>query len=91
MRYKRVHVIIWGYVQGVGFRMACQRQAHTLGVKGWVRNRPDGSVEAVFHGNPDAVDALVEWCRHGPANADVEDVEITELAAGEPERAFSIR
>jgi acylphosphatase len=91
MTYKRVHVIVWGYVQGVGFRLACQRQANALGVKGWVRNRPDGSVEAVFQGTPDAVDALAAWSRQGPANAEVEGIELTELAAGEPERAFSIR
>jgi acylphosphatase len=91
MSLKRVHVVVWGYVQGVGFRVACQRQANSLGVKGWVRNRPDGSVEALFQGDTDAVDAMSAWCRHGPANADVEEVEITELATGDPGGSFSIR
>jgi acylphosphatase len=91
MSYKRVQVIVTGYVQGVGFRMACQRQANSLGVKGWVRNLPDGAVEALFQGPPDAVDAMIAWCYHGPANADVDNVDVRELPVGEPERSFRIR
>ena len=70
----RSHVLIYGYVQGVGFRFAVQR----AGVSGWVRNRPDGAVEAVFEGEPDDVDSLVDFCRRGPRAADVERVEVEE-------------
>jgi acylphosphatase len=65
-------------VQGVFFREATRRRASTLGVAGWVRNRPDGAVEAVFEGDPDAVEAMLAFCRQGPRGARVEGVEVTE-------------
>ena len=65
-----------GRVQGVFFRDTCRRKARSAGVSGWVRNRPDGRVEAVFEGPPGAVEALVAWCREGPPQAVVEGVEI---------------
>src|SRR6185369_4678111 len=61
----RVSVIIHGRVQGVAFRHYTCQEALELGVTGWVRNLPDGSVEGLFEGNEDAVAALVEWCRSG--------------------------
>ena len=64
-----------GYVQGVFFRDSTRRRASELGVAGWVSNRPDGTVEAVFEGKPDAVSALVDWSRRGPRGADVERVD----------------
>ncbi len=67
-----------GRVQGVFFRDTCRRKARSAGVSGWVRNRPDGRVEAVFEGPPGAVEALVAWCREGPPQAVVEGVEIFE-------------
>ncbi len=67
-----------GRVQGVFFRDTCRRKARSAGVSGWVRNRPDGRVEAVFEGPPGAVEALVAWCRDGPPQAVVEGVEIFE-------------
>lgn len=67
-----------GRVQGVGFRASVQRTAATCGLAGWVRNRPDGGVEAVFEGTPDAVDALVRFCREGPRGASVASVEVAE-------------
>jgi acylphosphatase len=70
----RYRVLISGLVQGVSFRDACRRTADRQGVSGWVRNLPDGSVEAVFEGPADAVDALMEWSRHGPRLAVVKDV-----------------
>ena len=70
----RAHVIISGRVQGVFFRVETQRAAERFGVSGWVRNRPDGTVEAVFEGGQTAVDAVLEWCREGPNMADVENV-----------------
>jgi acylphosphatase len=64
-------------VQGVSFRAYTRQQARGLGVTGWVRNEPDGSVAGHFEGPADAVDALVAWCHHGPAYAEVSDVEVT--------------
>jgi acylphosphatase len=69
-------VYIGGRVQGVFFRDACSRQAHHLGVTGWVRNCRDGRVEAVFEGEADAVERMVDWCRHGPPRAVVTSVEV---------------
>src|SRR4051812_14125823 len=71
------HLRIRGRVQGVGFRMYMQREAQRLGVSGWVRNRQDGSVEAIVHGEPDIVEALIAWARHGPPSARVTHVDET--------------
>ena len=76
------HLRISGRVQGVGFRDAMCRQARELGIAGWVRNRADGSVEAVVQGEPGAVDAAVAWARRGPPGARVSAVEVSE-AQGE--------
>jgi acylphosphatase len=73
----RSHVVVHGYVQGVFFRDSCRREAEKRGVAGWITNRPDGAVEAVFEGDPDDVAALVEFCRRGPRGADVGSVEET--------------
>jgi len=73
---ERRHVTVYGFVQGVGFRFAVERAARSRGVTGWVRNRPDGTVEAVFEGDPDDVEALVDLCRRGPRGADVERVDV---------------
>ena len=71
----RSHVVVHGHVQGVFFRDSCRREAEARGVAGWIANRPDGAVEAVFEGDPDAVAALVEFCRRGPRGADVRSVD----------------
>ena len=71
----RTRVVVHGHVQGVFFRDTCRRQADGRGVAGWIANRPDGAVEAVFEGNPEDVAALVEFCRHGPRGAEVRSVE----------------
>jgi acylphosphatase len=75
---RRVHVSITGRVQGVFFRATCRRRAAELGLAGWVRNAQDGSVEAVFEGSSDAVEAMLAWCAEGPAGAHVDDVRVTE-------------
>ena len=75
---QRRHVVIYGFVQGVGFRFGVERAASSRGVSGWVRNRADGAVEAVFEGAPEDVEALVEFCRRGPRGAVVERVEVGE-------------
>ncbi len=74
----RRRVLVHGRVQGVFFRDTTRRQALQRGVAGWVRNRPDGSVEAVFEGEPDAVARLVELCREGPRGAAVARVDVSE-------------
>jgi acylphosphatase len=73
--------VIYGFVQGVGFRFGVERAANSRGVAGWVRNRPDGAVEAVFEGEPADVEALVDFCRRGPRGAQVERVEVEEESA----------
>ena len=73
----RTRVLVSGRVQGVGFRASCAQRARAAGVSGTVRNLADSRVEAVFEGPAGAVDALVEWCRHGPAFGHVDHVEVT--------------
>ena len=87
---KRAHVRIGGRVQGVFFRSETQARARSLGVAGWVRNDPDGTVEAVFEGRPDAVESMVEWSSRGPAGAAVEDVEV-EWEEPHGESGFTVR
>lgn len=72
------HLQILGRVQGVGFRFYMERKAHELNVTGWVRNRRDGSVEAVVQGAPQAVDTMIAWARQGPASAKVSEVRLAE-------------
>jgi len=70
-----VQIRVTGRVQGVGFRFALRDEARALGIYGWVRNRADGSVEALLRGNREALDALVRWAQRGPRAARVERVE----------------
>ncbi|MGZ4411255.1 MAG: acylphosphatase [Gaiellaceae bacterium] len=72
----RAHVRAVGHVQGVGFRYETRKRARSLGVSGWVRNRSDGSVEAVFEGARERVESMLEWCRRGPGWARPEDVQV---------------
>jgi acylphosphatase len=73
---KRVRVLVSGRVQGVFYRATCARLARDAGVGGFVRNLPDGRVEAAFEGPGEVVDRLVEWCRAGPDLARVDDVDV---------------
>lgn len=75
------HVVVTGAVQGVGYRYSMVMAARRLGVAGWVRNRNDGSVEAMIAGNAEAVAAMIDWARHGPAGAEVTHVAV-ELGSG---------
>jgi acylphosphatase len=84
----RRHLVVQGHVQGVFFRDTCRRQAEARGVAGWIANRPDGAVEAVFEGKADDVDALVEFCRQGPRGAEVRSVDET---SEEPEGLSGFR
>lgn len=72
----RAHVFVSGRVQGVFFRYETRRHARRVGVTGWVRNLPDGRVEAIFEGEKEAVDYMIEFCRRGPPAAKVEKVEV---------------
>lgn len=86
----RTRVVVHGRVQGVWFRDSCRREAEAAGVAGWVRNRPDRTVEAVFEGPAGAVAGMVAWCHEGPVRARVERVEqVDELPMGE--RGFAVR
>jgi acylphosphatase len=79
-----------GRVQGVFFRAETQDRARSLGLDGWVRNAPDGTVEAVFEGDPERVESMVAWCRRGPRGAEVGDVDVVrEEPRGE--QGFSVR
>ena len=91
MDEKRVRVIVHGRVTGVGFRAACQAEAVAAGVRGWVRNKWDGSVEALFEGPAEAVDHMIRWCERGPRMADVENVEQHEAPEPAPAGTFRIR
>jgi acylphosphatase len=71
------HLHIFGQVQGVGFRYHFSEQARRLGIRGWVRNRRGGSVEAMIEGAPEAAEALIAWSRMGPPAAQVERVEVS--------------
>ena len=86
----RRRVTVSGRVQGVFFRETARRRAESARLSGWVRNNPDGSVEAVFEGEPKAVERLVDWCREGPRGARVEWVDV---ASEEPEGidGFAVR
>lgn len=72
----KAHVYISGYVQGVFFRAATRDEALKLGITGWVRNLPDGRVEAVFEGDEDKVKKIISFCHKGPKGASVRDVEV---------------
>ncbi|HSL57407.1 MAG TPA: acylphosphatase [Acidimicrobiales bacterium] len=74
----RRKVLVSGRVQGVFFRDSCRRVAVGAGVRGWARNLPDGRVEVVAEGSPDAVDAVVRWCGDGPPRARVDHVEVAD-------------
>jgi acylphosphatase len=77
MAKTRAHVFVSGRVQGVFFRQQTRREAESRGVTGWVRNLPDGQVEAVFEGEEDAVKALVDFCKRGPMGAVITSVDVT--------------
>ena len=76
MERVRARVVVEGRVQGVFFRYRTQEMAYQLGVKGWVRNRRDGKVEAVFEGEKGGVDQIVQWCHRGPSEAKVTNVHL---------------
>ena len=74
--YISIQVNIKGIVQGVFYRVSTQKKATQLGLMGWVKNNSDGSVEAVFEGESNKIEQILEWCENGPENASVESVSI---------------
>ncbi len=84
-------VVMRGRVQGVGFRYSTRLQARRLHLKGWVRNQQDGSVEAVFQGPEDTVQAMLKWCWQGPPAARVSAVDCFEQEPSELETEFDVR
>ncbi|MCX8117649.1 MAG: acylphosphatase [Desulfobacterota bacterium] len=91
MEKARAHVIVEGRVQGVFFRAHTQEMAHLLSVKGWVRNRRDGSVEALFEGDKEKVEKMIAWCHRGPTEARVTRVLVNWEAYQGEFQDFSIR
>ena len=87
----RVHVFISGRVQGVFFRASTKEEAIRLGVAGWVRNVPDGRVEAVFVGDSVSLESMLSWCRRGPSGSRVDDVEVKWEEYQEEFDGFSVR
>ncbi len=87
---KRYHVIIHGRVQGVMFRHNAGKIADRLNITGWVRNNPDGTVEAVFEGNEDSLEKIISWCRKGPIGARIDKVNIKEESYRGEFEAFHI-
>jgi acylphosphatase len=81
----RRHVLVHGIVQGVGFRFSARREAERRGIAGWVRNRPDGAVEAEIEGDEASVTAMLDWLATGPAGSVVERTDVAErVSTGEP-------
>ena len=91
MHNKRVHVTIEGRVQGVYFRAYTQEEAERLDLNGWVRNRPDGSVEAVFEGPPEEIEKMIDWCWKGSPHSSVSQVTVQEETPTGHTDGFSIR
>jgi len=84
-----LRIFVFGRVQGVGFRYATQREAQRLGVRGWVRNRHDGSVETLIQGDPAQLEAMQAWLEHGPRTAQVLQIKVERLADVPLHRDFS--
>ena len=87
MRITR-HLRIDGRVQGVGYRAALAAEAESGGISGWVRNRRDGTVEALVQGSPEAVEKILDWARHGPPGARVTGFDV-QAAGGGSDRPYS--
>ena len=88
---KRVHAFISGRVQGVFYRSSTKSQAMRMGLTGWVRNLPDGRVELVVEGPPNAVDELLQWCYKGPDYSRVDRIEVQEEIPTKEFDDFSVR
>ena len=90
MSTRRIRLIISGKVQGVFFRVSLRDQARDLGISGWARNNPDGTVEALIEGEPGKVDQIINWCWNGPPDAIVENISKREDSADLNMSSFEI-
>jgi acylphosphatase len=88
---ERLHILIFGGVQGVFFRTGAQSEAKRLGITGWVHNLPDGSVEVMAEGGREPLESLLEWCGHGPAGAAVSEIKSEWLAASGKFNDFRVK
>lgn len=88
---KTIHVTVEGRVQGVYFRDYTQRQAHQLKLSGWVRNNPDGTVEAIFQGSESSVSSMLEWLRQGSPMSKVDNINSREVPSEDDYATFEIR
>lgn len=84
------HIYITGRVQGVGFRHFTRKNADRLGINGWVKNLPDGRVEAVFQGPEDRVEELIDRCKDGPISSYVKDMEVSEADETKDHTSFEV-
>jgi acylphosphatase len=87
----RARLLISGTVQGVGYRWSCRREGQRLGLTGWVRNLPDGRVEALLQGTREQVEAMIKWCYRGPEEARVSDIAVSYQTPGEDFKEFGIK
>lgn len=87
----RVHVVISGKVQGVFYRASTKEKADTLGITGWVKNMPGGKVEAVFQGDEQQVQKMIEWCWNGPPQSQVIDIKVRREPLSDNFFSFNIR
>ena len=87
----RARLLISGIVQGVGYRYSCRREAQGLGLTGWVRNLPDGRVEAVLQGTREQVERIIKWCYRGPGEARVSDIAVSYEEPAEDSKEFGVR
>lgn len=84
------HIFISGRVQGVGFRHFTRKNADKLGITGWVKNLPDGRVEAVFQGSEQKVNELIERCKEGPISAYVKEIEVNKAEGEKDHNSFDV-
>jgi acylphosphatase len=87
---RRIHAIVSGRVQGVSYRASTASEARRLGVVGWVRNRPDGTVELEAEGPEETISQLLAWCAQGPPSAAVSNVEVEDVPVKGDETMFSV-
>lgn len=88
--HQAARIVIKGKVQGIFFRAEAQNLAQKLHITGWIRNNPDGSVEALAQGNPDPLAQFLEWCKQGPSGARIENVHIQFIENSEEFSTFQI-
>lgn len=87
----RMHIIVEGRVQGVGYRASTRRLAYQLGLKGWVRNLRDGKVEILVEGSEEMIEILIQWCYRGPTSANVRKVNLEKTEATGEFHDFTVK